>query len=134
MMDGFCNSEGLCGWPYAWHYLIRAGFHLVLVDPMMAVVFLAGWTLAADKGLSPRRTGKGFVRWVWITAWAASFLREPYDAGVVDHWSKSYWDAATHLVGIKLWIEAVIWLGPRMVRCEENRKRQTRNMSRRRAS
>ena len=131
--QAFCNDAGLCGWPYALHYLQRAVFHLALVDPMLAVLGLFWWMLLADWGFSPRRRGLGFIRWVWVTAWAASFMREPYDAGVVDHWSKSYWDAATHFIGIRLWLEALLAMGPRLVEARDNIKRQRRNMARRRA-
>lgn len=127
----FCDSAGLCGWPYALHHLARAGFHLALVDPMMATVALAGWTLAADAGLSPRRRGVGFIRWVWITALLATFLREPADAAAVDWYGKSYFDFATHAAGIRFWLEVHLWLAPRMYACRQNVLEQRRNMKRR---
>ena len=115
------------------HYFARAGFHLVLVDPMLAVVSLAGWTLLADRGFAPRRRGYGFLSWVWLTAWIASFLREPLDAAHTDHWSKSYWDAITHAAGIWLWLELLLRLGRRLEDCRVNCARQRKNMRRRRA-
>ena len=129
----FCSSAGVCGWQYLGHYFARAGFHLVLVDPMLAVVFLAGWTLLADRGFAPKRRGYGFLTWVWLTAWAASFLREPVDSATTDWIGKSYFDALTHAVGIWFWIEVIMRLGPRLHTCAVACARQRRNMRRRRA-
>ena len=128
--DTFCGDAG-CGWAYAQHWLARAAFHLVVIDPMMAVVFLIAWTLLAEAGFAPKRKAYGFVSWVWLTAWVATFLREPVDASAVDWWGKSYWDAATHAVGIWVWVRAIIRIGPRMSDCHYNLAGQRRNMRRR---
>ena len=85
----FCGAAG-CGWQYLWHYVSRAAYHLGQVDPMLAVVSFAGWALAANAGLAPKRQGIGFLRWCWLTALFLAFLREPLDSAAVDHWSKSY--------------------------------------------
>ena len=120
----FCDSAGLCGWPYLWHHLARAGFHLVLVDPMMALVSIAGWTLLRERGYGADRRGWGFLTWAWLTAWVATFLREPADAGAVDWIGKSYWDGATHAVGIAAWIGVLLWIAPRLMTCRRNLRGQ----------